>query len=566
VPGAKLQLPVQVVNTTSESVTLVVDGAGAKEAPRTLGPGTADLEVAWSVQPGTLNLVLLDGKKKVVDRRDVVVQSLGAQPVTFSRLVFSGGAPVKVGPGEVAMAYAGPGAMMKGVVMNMVTTMESWFGHAEAISAQAAARSIIVAAVSRGILDDEGLSQTLKVGIEKPVRDLAETFFDPATGLVRPYPGLPSNPLWSAWTCRNLHVVIRTLSDAKLAPAYGETIQRARDLCARVDETLRKQGVSLSEVGGYDEQGRDVIPVELDGKVVYKVVVDDAVSKWAVDKLMPVLDLGQKDVELAFSKAYDTFRFLRAFQRVGALQYLTEIAMALYANGERAKFAALYEKIARGMILAQEPGMVQGPALLGGVYSTPMALVRFLELQLMMAEAKPATGDLLVKTGGKARKVAWGEQVKVTADSTLQAPAGAIVRVDATYSVDMLQPTGREPLAKVRLSKSSLAMAEETTLTVELDASKDPLEYYAIIAVPTTTYVKQTGDILSDYRGQLIYGQQSTGSAKTQLLAVPFRGLHKLELLLEGGIKGVSPGAVTVRHVENVAEVSNIKVGEVTVK
>ena len=60
------------------------------------------------------------------------------QPVTYSRLILAAKDSVTVASDETAMVYAGPGALMKGVVMNMVTTMESWFGHAEALSARAA--------------------------------------------------------------------------------------------------------------------------------------------------------------------------------------------------------------------------------------------------------------------------------------------------------------------------------------------------------------------------------------------------------------------------------------------
>mgnify|MGYP007001745178 FL=1 len=38
------------------------------------------------------------------------------------------------------------------------------------------------------------------------------------------------------------------------------------------------------------------------------------------------------------------------------------------------------------MILTQDPGMIQGPALLGGVYSSPNTMVKFLDLLLLMIE------------------------------------------------------------------------------------------------------------------------------------------------------------------------------------
>lgn len=566
VPGAKLQIPVYVVNTGTEPLKLTITGAGMDQAPRAIEPGSKELMLEWTAAPGPLSLVLADKKGKPVDRREFSVQSLGAQTVTFSRLLMASDAPVSMAAGETAMVYEGPGALLKGIVMNMVTTMESWFGHAEALSAQAAARAVILSAISKGVLTSEGMDHTLAMGLDKVVRHLNETFFDPAEGLMRPYPGVPVSPLWTAWVSRNLHVVVRVLSaDPKLATSHAQALITAKDLVARMDDSLKRRGLSTAEMGGYDEQGRDVIPVELNGQVVYRVVTDDAVSRWAVDKLLPLVGSDKANQELDVSRAYDTFRFLRAFERVGMLQYLTEVAQSLWANGQRDKFAQLYGRIARGMIMAQEPGMVQGPALLGGVYSTPMAMVRFLELMVMVADTKAAPGKVSVQTGSASRAVKMGEPIKVNAVSTLKAPAGSMIRVDQPATVNMLA-SSRNAFATVKLAKRQQTLSEENVLVVELDASRDPLEYYALVAVPSTTFIKQTEDILSDYRGELIYGQQATGSAKMQFIAVPFRGTRTLRLLLEGGVIGTSPGAVVVRHMENVSDVCAVPVPDVAVK
>jgi hypothetical protein len=83
-----------------------------------------------------------------------------------------------------------------------------------------------------------------------------------------------------------------------------------------------------------------------------------------------------------------------------------------------------------------------------------------------------------------------------------------------------------------------------TRLTLTLDASRDPLEWAALIAVPSTVAVRQTADVLSDYKGQLLYGQQAMGASKIQLLAVPFRGARTLALELEGAFAGTSTGFV----------------------
>jgi len=445
--------------------------------------------------------------------------------------------------------------------MNLTTTMESWFGHAEALSARAAVHAVVLSAISRQILDDEGLSQSVKAGLDKSVRDLEEAFFDGQSGLVRPYPGLPVNPLWSAWASKNLHAVVRVLkADPTLKGSMAPTIARAEAMTTKIDAALTKQGFNFEEQG-YNAQGQTVIPVEIDGRVVYRVLTDDAVAQWVCGKLLPTLDPKQENVELAFSKAYDTFRFLRAFQRVGALQYLTEAATALYLKGEGASFDPLFARLARGLILAQEPGMVQGPATLGGVYSSPMAMVRFLELLLVMGAQKPQGGTPLVR----GKPVAFGEPVRGAPGLSVSAPAGAVVRLDRAGTVPMVASEQSRPLGKIELSPAQLPVSGEAVLTVTLEDGRDPLEYYALIAVPSTTSIKQTEDILSDYKGQLIYGQQAMGGSKMQLLAVPFRGSKTIKLLLEGAWPGSSPGSVAIRHVENPFELGAMKLPVVTV-
>src|SRR5262249_9925859 len=146
-------------------------------------------------------------------------------------------------------------------------------------------------------------------------------------------------------------------------------------------------GARPDDLDGYDpsQPGREVIPVEIEGQVRYRVLTDDAVQRFVADRLAPLIDPDARDAELAFGRAYDTFRFLRAFRRVAALQYLAESAKALWHAGAKARreFDRVFRVVARGLVLAQEPGLLQGPALLGGVYSSPMALVRFLEILLL---------------------------------------------------------------------------------------------------------------------------------------------------------------------------------------
>ncbi|MGC4115044.1 MAG: hypothetical protein QM765_10620 [Myxococcales bacterium] len=176
-----------------------------------------------------------------------------------------------------------------------------------------------------------------------------------------------------------------------------------------------------------------------------------------------------------------------------------------------------------------------------------------------MGQQQPATGAPTVK--GKA--VPYGEAIKGT--TSITAPAGAVLRIDRPGTVPLMASEQSKAMGKVELAPTSLAVSGEAVLTVTLDDGRDPLEYFALIAVPSNTAIKQTEDILSDYKGQLIYGQQSMGGSKMQVLAVPFRGSKTVKLLLEGAWAGSSPGTVAVRHVENPFEMGAMKVPVVTV-
>lgn len=566
VPGAKLTAAVDIDNQTPDTLTLVADGIGLPGPwSRAVPPGHGTLELPLELyKPGTLTLSLRDARGKLYDQRELPLSTLAEQPVTYSRLLFGDGGKVKVEAGETARVYAGTGPLLRGVVMNIVTTTASWFGHAEALSARAAVRAVLLAAIHKRLLDDEGLGESLRSGIDKDLRDLNEAFFDAESSLIRPYPRIAASPLWSAWVARNLLSVTRALEPANLSDARVKQAQAtARTLADKLRQGLLARGILTEEQAGFNSQGQSVLPVEIDGKLVYRVPTDDAVLRWASEKLLPRLELDAEDRDIDWGKLYDVFRFLRAFERVGNLQYLTDLMTAYYQKGDYATFAKLYRKVARGLILAKEPGLIQGPALLGGVYSTPMALVRFLELELLLGSHAKATDAGQYEAAQGTQEPLRFEQ-PVSGKATLTLPVGAVVRIDRKDALRMVAT----PVAfgRVSVSKSAVQVGEELSLEVTLDASRDPLEYYAMIAVPTTTSVKQTEDILSDYRGQLIYGQQGQGGTQMQLLTVPFRGSRSLRLLMEGAYRGRSPGLVMIRHIESRDLVSGMAIPEVSVR
>ena len=109
-------------------------------------------------------------------------------------------------------------------------------------------------------------------------------------------------------------------------------------------------------------------------------------------------------------------------------------------------------------------------------------------------------------------------------------------------------------------------MGEESEILIQLDKDKDPSEYYAIIAVPSVLAIRQTDDLLSDYKGQLLYGQKTGGGLKIQMITAPFRGSGKMIIHTEASQKGESQGFVLVRHISNPDIIATVKSEKIRVK
>ena len=559
VAGGTLDLQVVTQSKLSKPLTLVVSGAGfERPVTRNVASGKQTHLLAWPAQAGEIVAALVDDAGKTHDKRVVKIADIAKQKITFSRLQVGGNQSIAVQPGERAIAYAHPGALMHGIVSNVVTTMESWFPHAEALSAQVAVRATLLAAISRDMVPDDGYRRTLVGGLEQAILKLQRELYDPPSRMIRPYAGIAPHPRWSGWVAANLQIARRTmqlvpqLRTMMGVPAATALDQLAKDLSdgmvARAEKT-ESYGFSAAR------DGAETVEIDVEGGGRFEVITDDIVQQFVIDKLGPALETcgdNCADDTKALGKALDHFRLVRAFARVGRLQWLIGQAKVAWAAGPRgeAVFDRLFGIVARGLVLSQEPGMVQGPALLGGVYSQPMALPRFLELLLTMALKPAPTGAIAAASGDKPRKLSYGQVLEASSPVTLKLPRGAIARIDRLGSVD-LRTTVERPFAKALVAKADLAIGEQSELVLELDSSKDPLEFYALIAVPTTVAIRQTEDALSDYKGQLIYGQQSMGSAKMQVIAVPFRGLRTLRIWIEGLLPGQAPGFVAVRHVHD---------------
>jgi hypothetical protein len=532
IPGARLDVPASVQNAMNAPLTIEARGAGfGAPLAREVGPGSSALVLPWVAAAGPVELAVRDAAGAVIDRRAFHPEILGAQRVTYSRLAFGA---VAAAPGETARTFDGPRELLRGVTTNLVTTMASWFPHTEAVTARVAAQAVMLAAIDRRALDDEGLLPMIRSGFAADVAAFRERLFDSSTGLARPWPGMPTNARWSRWAARNLRAALATARGVKGAVITdAATLKLLADTSAALDAALARLPASPTDATELEPGagGEDVVPIEVDGQVVWRVVTDDAVTRFVVDDLAPLLDADAADADLAFAKAYDRFRFLRAFSRTGRAQLLLEEAKIALAAGlkGRAAFERLYRLAARDLLLTREPGLLQGPALLGGVYSAPMAMVRFLEL-------------------------------------TLLAPPGPITRIDRPGTVRFTSGPPA-PWVKATLADTELPLeGGKTSLVVELDASKDPSEYYALVAVPSNLAITQSEDILADYKGNLLYGQQTSGASKAQLMAIPFRGSRRVTLALEALHAGASPGLVAIRHVERPDEETVFALPEVRVR
>ena len=58
--------------------------------------------------------------------------------------------------------------------------------------------------------------------------------------------------------------------------------------------------------------------------------------------------------------------------------------------------------------------------------------------------------------------------------------------------------------------KRELNIGDENEIQITLDQDKDPTHYYAVIAVPSNLSIRQTDDLLSDYKGRLIMIKYNT--------------------------------------------------------
>lgn len=445
--GAEVLAKLQVINGEPGPVNVKIHGAGVKK-PLDFKVESGQTELSFTLQGGQSGLLYLEVRgagNKLLDKREIRLRDLAAYPVTFSDLLLSTGEPLVIPSGRRIAVYAHPGLALAGMVATIQTTMHSWFGHSEALSARAAIDAVLLRAIEEKLLASEGLRDDLAADLAKTVRNLEEAFFDPNARLFRPYPGLPADPTWSLWVYRNFSIVSTNLSGStSLAKEFAPTLKTLRACLKDLQSELVKRGISLEESIQQNAQGQDVIPVVIEGKVVYRAVTDAAVVNWFVKRMVPALDLPSgpslRDLNAKFIRTYDTYRFLRAFERTGVLYYLLLNAKALYAQKDP-HFTQVFNQVAKGLISTQDPGMIQGPALLGGVYSAPQTLVRFLELMVLMAADQKLAASPTVRI--KAGSADW-ETAVLGLEPKLIEPLADPVEVQGPAFITVRQDQERE--------------------------------------------------------------------------------------------------------------------------
>jgi hypothetical protein len=276
--------------------------------------------------------------------------------------------------------------------------------------------------------------------------------------------------------------------------------------------------------------------------------------RWASKFLLPELDARLPTAELAIAAAAAREPSLRSFGRTGGLPELTQLAMAYWLQGDPARFAQLFALLTRGMIGPLEQGGGQVPAMLGGTFAAPMAMVRFLSLLSLMARS-PGQPPKGARAGAP-----------VPGPARLEPAEGALLRFDRPAVVSPFEPgTNLASFARLEIFPTSVKLGEELGLTITLDEGREPQEYVAVIAVPSTTAIKPSPELQLDVKADLGAGPAGTGEGRLQLLSVPFRGSRTLRLTLEGAYTGSSSGLVAIRHLESGADHVALAIPEVTV-
>lgn len=552
-PGNQVTLSVRVASQ-GDGLRLVGRGPALsieKIVPVPKGAPLVNFDLP-GVTGNILDLFLEDSRGTVLDRRRFEFRDPHRLPITFSDLRISDGNPYPVDAQTRLAIYPNANALLTDMAQSVEVTLQSWFPSAEPLAAQVAIRAVLLRAFHLGQLPSGGLENKYRLSLARHLTDLKEVYWDSQNHQFRCYPGLRGE---AAVTSRVVDHLLRAIPHL-LSSGNPPLVEEGRAL----DKWLKSQDLFATPL----PPNLWELPVEVNGQVIFKALTDPGVAPWFIKNVFPFYK-GKTAGETtgSFQLLLDRHRFLKAFERTGEAFYLLQNARALWAQ-KSPLFEELYGRVAHHLILVQDPGLLQGPALTGGIYASPGVLVPFLELSLDMAATKPNQNPATVMVNlGSTRetRTLTGEPLHFpVADQpfSVTAPRGTVLRLDQKKVIDPWGSKTDKAFFSLSPAPASLSRGSEGTLEIDLDPSLDPSEYVAMVLLPAHLALKLTEDNLSDSRGGRLVGQGQTGGQKIQVARVPFRGSRHMVLTLEGVWKGTGDGIVSVRHLSREDLVSSL--------
>ncbi|MBI5286860.1 MAG: hypothetical protein HY878_04620, partial [Deltaproteobacteria bacterium] len=386
---------------------------------------------------------------------------------------------------------------------------------------------------------------------------------------------------------QNLRRIVKSLeSSTKAKQELKQALAQAKQMLKSAEDTLEKTalalGTTVDELTGSDKAtGEDMITIkDKDGKEVVKALTDPAVIKWVIETSdRPEIRDSPTGLAEGIHEAGSKKRLLKAVERLGDLGYKVDLAKAAYLAGpaQRDTFLKLFKEIAPRFSLSQETGLIEGPALIGGIHSSSTGGLRFLELLIMIADderKKTADTERFVEVGLNRYPLSQGpvivrspEDANLDTPLSFTMPAFAVAQIERQTTVGFEDYLSGPDIVKVTpTTPISIPKDDEATLQLELQSDKEPSQYIALVALPTTVSLNRTEpSLMHSYGKGLIKGMRSVGGSQTRIFSVPFGSLHKLEIIVNGSLPGTSKGLALIRHISNPSLVKTVALPEITV-
>ena len=568
-PDSKLVIRALIVNNGGEKIKLKAYGASfKKEIVFNAEKNSDEFEFSLSGENCGKNfLELSDDLGNILDLREFDTFSARSAGIKFSEIIISGSAEIKVEKNRNVVIYLNPARLCDNIVSNIDSVIRSWFPDAEALCAEAAIRAILIRAMADGIIRSDGVRDAIAEGLKKALKDFREKYYNDNTGLVRPYPDMPENVIWTALACVSFGSLVNAMSDnADPVYEFKDIYEDCVNFFKKMSGELIRRGISIDETALYSiSEMRDVAPVEVNGNTVYAPADGESAVEFFKKNIVSLIGGENSKKGAGFAEMLDTYRFLKTFERIGPLYYLLLNLKALLRSGDKSFFET-FNIVSKRIVNIDDPGLIQGPAMLGGVYcNAPQTFVKYMELLIEMAKCGKIKKSVIadVSMGGRKTSVELQDDPYIFAtcgeEAFINVPEFCAIRVERIEEMDVSAFLSEKPFFKYAFNNASFKTGEEGELQIILDDNLDSSCYYAIVMAPSNFVIRQTDEILSDYKGGILHGQKSSGGVKMQFLTAPFRGSKKLSIRLECLYAGESEGIILVRHAANPQNISGVK-------